>query len=581
MACMSSSSLYVTAERGLYELLGISDRGTLRDIKQAYKQLVLKYHPDVSPPQCVQEYTNKFIWIQEAYETLSDPNSRALYDSDLARGLHMAFSASKQFRQYKGLDLDVRGEWKRQWETQLKELKRRRMNKDSRSNMSCGARMHHKPKPKTKESSCRLPPFRRWEHRQFCLPPPSSSPAHRCPVRSKLECKKKDANGNSKSRSEIGKTWHLLSIEERAKFGQAADAAVAARNIFSEQPHHESFVIPNNFDFPPTDEEIPGTTNHLTIELKPSTQGVHPFSGVGLLRNYLKSKNRLFMCWGLETYLPSIVDVYGSSSVDGSLIILTPKLLQLISTARDLEDQISISGDVPNLDFWKSKFPITSCGIFLKDIEHSLEEMTMIDNEFKMTLCLFLLDTILSPSASDYVQTGIEKFQKNRPIMQTCCISGCVLFLQISVAEFFKQPTQSNGQYNYAAHGETSQADRGPVTSNHAHMKGIADILQLVKEIQSTMKTELDDIRTKVNFLYEKFSSAEDRNLDNNLHNTSNHHNSMHNIPPNPTPPPPLPSSRPLSNPTSQHPTIEVSSNNTRTLPQHMNKPFLNPPQVG
>ncbi|KAI9191824.1 hypothetical protein LWI28_014033 [Acer negundo] len=41
----------------------------------------------------------------------------------------------------------------------------------------------------------------------------------------------------------------------------------------------------------------------------------------------------------------------------------------------------------------------------------------------------------------------------------------------------------------------------------------------------------------------------------------------MHNIPPNPTPPPP--SSRPLSNPTSQHPTIEVSSNNTRTLPQH------------
>ncbi|TXG54143.1 hypothetical protein EZV62_019399 [Acer yangbiense] len=120
MACMSSSSsLYVTAESSsLYELLGISERGTLRDIKQAYKQLVLKYHPDLSPPQCVQEYTNKFIRIQEAYETLSDPNSRALYDSDLARG-----------------------ECKRQLETQLKELKRRRMNRDSRNNMSCGARM--------------------------------------------------------------------------------------------------------------------------------------------------------------------------------------------------------------------------------------------------------------------------------------------------------------------------------------------------------------------------------------------------------------------------------------------------------
>ncbi|KAI9165995.1 hypothetical protein LWI28_024350 [Acer negundo] len=144
---------------------------------------------------------------------------------------------------------------------------------------------------------------------------------------------------------------------------------------------------------------------------------------------------------------------------------------------------------------------------------------------------------------------------------------GGVGSIQISVEEFFKQPTQSNGQNNGAAHGETSQANQGPVTSNHAHMKGIADVLQLVKEIPSTMMTELDDIRTKVNFLYEKFSSAKDKNLDNNLHNTSNHHNSMHNIPPNPNPP--LQSPRPISNPTSQQLTIEVSSNNTRTLPQH------------
>ncbi|KAI9160689.1 hypothetical protein LWI28_010681 [Acer negundo] len=65
------------------------------------------------------------------------------------------------------------------------------------------------------------------------------------------------------SRSEIGKTWRLIPIEERAKLGQAVDGAVAARNIFGEQPYHESFVIPNNSDFPPTDEEIPRITNHL------------------------------------------------------------------------------------------------------------------------------------------------------------------------------------------------------------------------------------------------------------------------------------------------------------------------------
>ena len=33
--------------------------------------------------------------MQEAYETLSDPHRRALYDRDLAMGLHFAFSARK------------------------------------------------------------------------------------------------------------------------------------------------------------------------------------------------------------------------------------------------------------------------------------------------------------------------------------------------------------------------------------------------------------------------------------------------------------------------------------------------------
>ncbi|KAI9192345.1 hypothetical protein LWI28_021476 [Acer negundo] len=287
------------------------------------------------------------------------------------------------------------------------------------------------------------------------------------------------------------------------------------------------------------------------IKLKPSTQGVRPLGGVGLLRNYLKSKNRLFMPWGLETYLPSILDVYGSRSVDGSLIILTQKLLQLISTAGD---------------FWKSKFPITSRGIFLKDIERSLEEMTTTDDEFK----LFYLHTLQwDPPIIDKAVFPVVCWinVKIKKCVFKLHTEGVVRSNQISVEEFFKQPTQSNGQYNCAAPRETSQANQVPVTGNHAHMKGIADVLQLVKEIQSTMKTELVDIRTKVSFLYDKFSLAEDKNPDNNLHNTTSNYNSMHNIPPNPTPPPP--SSRLLSNPTSQHPIIEVSSNNTRTLPQH------------
>jgi DnaJ-class molecular chaperone len=80
-----------------YELLGITESGTLPEIKQAYKQLARKYHPDVSPPDRVEEYTRRFIRVQEAYETLSDPRMREIYDRDMAKGLHLAFSARRRY----------------------------------------------------------------------------------------------------------------------------------------------------------------------------------------------------------------------------------------------------------------------------------------------------------------------------------------------------------------------------------------------------------------------------------------------------------------------------------------------------
>lgn len=83
-------------ELSFYELLGVPESGSLVEIKQAYKQMARKYHPDVSPPDRIEEYTRKFIKVQEAYETLSDPGTRALYDRDMARGLHLAFSARRR-----------------------------------------------------------------------------------------------------------------------------------------------------------------------------------------------------------------------------------------------------------------------------------------------------------------------------------------------------------------------------------------------------------------------------------------------------------------------------------------------------
>ncbi|XP_031277621.1 chaperone protein dnaJ 20, chloroplastic-like [Pistacia vera] len=124
------NSLYIGTE-SLYDLLGISDSGTLTEIKQSYKQLVRKYHPDVSPPERIEEHTKRFIQVQEAYETLSDPISRALYDKQLA------LSSRKE-------ELEEKREWRKQWQSQLTRLKRRSMRQDSRANMSRGARMRRR-----------------------------------------------------------------------------------------------------------------------------------------------------------------------------------------------------------------------------------------------------------------------------------------------------------------------------------------------------------------------------------------------------------------------------------------------------
>ncbi|GAA0143623.1 hypothetical protein Leryth_019110 [Lithospermum erythrorhizon] len=124
----------------LYNLLGIPETGTLLEIKQAYKQLARKYHPDVSPPGQVEEYTQRFIRVQEAYETLSDPRRRELYDMNMNGGLHLAFSARKRYQSAEE-QMEAKSEWKGRWQSQLSGLKSRSMYKDAGDNMSWGARM--------------------------------------------------------------------------------------------------------------------------------------------------------------------------------------------------------------------------------------------------------------------------------------------------------------------------------------------------------------------------------------------------------------------------------------------------------
>lgn len=68
------------ATKGLdyYEVLGVPRGASEKEIKKAYRRLARKYHPDLNPGDRSAE--EKFKQIQEAYEVLSDPKKREMYD---------------------------------------------------------------------------------------------------------------------------------------------------------------------------------------------------------------------------------------------------------------------------------------------------------------------------------------------------------------------------------------------------------------------------------------------------------------------------------------------------------------------
>ena len=61
-----------------YSTLGVAKTASGKEIKQAFRKLARKHHPDVNPGNKSAEA--KFKEINEAYEVLGDPEKRKKYD---------------------------------------------------------------------------------------------------------------------------------------------------------------------------------------------------------------------------------------------------------------------------------------------------------------------------------------------------------------------------------------------------------------------------------------------------------------------------------------------------------------------
>ena len=73
MPCLSIKP----AGKDFYKLLGVPADASEDDIKKAYRRMALKFHPDKNSDPDAED---KFKEIAEAYEILTDPKKRAIYD---------------------------------------------------------------------------------------------------------------------------------------------------------------------------------------------------------------------------------------------------------------------------------------------------------------------------------------------------------------------------------------------------------------------------------------------------------------------------------------------------------------------
>ena len=93
----------MAAKRDYYEVLGVTKTSSSDEIKQQYRKLALKFHPDRNQSSEAGEH---FKEISEAYAVISDPEKKQIYDQHGHAGVDGRYSSEDIFQGAQGAGFD-------------------------------------------------------------------------------------------------------------------------------------------------------------------------------------------------------------------------------------------------------------------------------------------------------------------------------------------------------------------------------------------------------------------------------------------------------------------------------------------
>ena len=83
------------SNKNYYEILEINNTASQEEIAESYRNLSLKYHPSKASPENKEVYELHFQKLAEAYEVLSDPTKKGIYDIHGSEGLRTGLTDKK------------------------------------------------------------------------------------------------------------------------------------------------------------------------------------------------------------------------------------------------------------------------------------------------------------------------------------------------------------------------------------------------------------------------------------------------------------------------------------------------------